>query len=83
MKNVPKQDDRCKDDDHARVIKELEEFYYPQKFNKSEEPTLEDAPIEEPLEEEDSNEDDSATSSGTSWLKSILEFARRTFEEDE
>ena len=72
-----------KDDDQARAIRKLEEFYYPQKYKKADEPAPEEVPTIVPQESDNPTPENGTQTSYTSWLKSILEFARRTFEEDE
>lgn len=79
----PQQVDSFKDEDQARLIQELEKFYYPQKFKNPVEPKPEDEPNGDQQEEDEPETGECIIASGTSWLKSILEFARRTFEEDE
>lgn len=79
----PQQVDSFKDEDQARLIQELEKFYYPQKFKNPVEPKPEDEPSGDQQEEDEPETGECIIASGTSWLKSILEFARRTFEEDE
>ncbi len=73
-----------RDDDHARIIRELEAFYYPQKNKVSEELQPQDEEVRSPISHaEKTSENPNADKKTVSWLKSIMELARRTFEEEE
>ena len=78
--------ERDKDEDHARVIRALYDFYYPQKGaadtpeNKEEVGTT--AEDVNPREEGGGPHEPEA-GGRRSWLNTILEFARKTFEEEE
>lgn len=81
--HVPQVGSSNKDDDQARAIRKLEEFYYPQKNTQSAEPEAEVVAPAVPQGRDCTESGDGVTPSGTSWLKSIYDFARRTFEADE
>lgn len=81
-------DDKERDEDHEQLIREMEEFYYPN-LRKKEEPVAEVVPLQESADlspEEESEEDiseDNALTEKRSWLKAIYNFAKRALEEEE
>ena len=77
-------DEKKRDEDHERLIKEMEVFYYPN-LRKKPEPIVvaEDGPKIEENDTESEKQEEENTPEKRSWLKSIFDFAKHAFEEEE
>ena len=78
--SVPSEKER--DEDHEKLIKAMEEFYYPclsDPMTESQEP--DEPELDDENEPDDENEEPKPQKS--SWLKAIYDFAREAFEEEE
>ena len=62
----------------------MEDFYYPN-LRKKQEPVVvaEDGPIIEENETESEKQEEESTPEKRTWLKSIFDFAKHAFEEEE
>ena len=77
-------DEKKRDEDHERLIQEMEDFYYPN-LRKKQEPVIvaEDGPKIEENETESEKQEEESTPEKRTWLKSIFDFAKHAFEEEE